>query len=171
MPMSRTQKEQEVDNLKKGFEENDIFVVAHYSGLTVAQMTEYRAKLRAEGASFKVVKNRLAKRAIEGTDYEHMTDLFAGPTGLAASNDPAVAKVTYEFAKKNKQLVILGGALGAVKLDAAAVEQLAKLPSLDELRGKLIGILQAPAQKVAGVLQAPAGGLARVVGAYAAKGE
>lgn len=171
MPMSRTQKEQEVESLKKGFEENDIFVLTHYSGLTVAEMTELRAKLRAQGASFKVTKNRLAKRAIEGTPYEHLAGLFTGPTGLAAANDPAVAKVTFDFAKTHNKLVILGGAMGAVALDAAGVEQLAKLPSLDELRGKIIGLVQAPAQKVVGVVAAPAGQLARVVGAYAAKGE
>ena len=169
MPMTRARKEQEVEILKKGFEENEIFVVTHYSGLSVSEMTDLRAKLRAQGATFKVTKNRLAKRAMQGTQFEHMADLFAGPVGLAAANEPAVAKVIHDFAKKNDKLVIVGGAMGAVKLDAAGVNQLAKLPSLDEIRSQIIGLIMAPATKVAGVVQAPAGQLARVVGAYAAK--
>lgn len=172
MGMSRTQKTQEVENLKAQFEEEEIVVVAHYSGLTVGQMTKLRAKLRDEGASFKVTKNTLARRALEGTKFEGLSDLFTGPTGIATSKDPvAAARITYEFAKDNKKLVIMGGALGSKVLDQAGVEQLAKLPSLDELRGTLVGLLQAPASQLARLSQAPAGKLARVVGAYAAKGE
>lgn len=170
MPMSRAVKEQEVEDYKKRFAENEYFVVAQYSGLTVSEMTELRAKIRENGAQFKVTKNRLVKRALEGTDIKEMADMLTGPVGLASSQEPSVAKAVYEYAKKNDRLVIVGGAMGAQILDKAGVEQLAKLPSLDELRGKLVGLIQAPAQKVVGVVAAPAGQLARVVGAYAAKG-
>lgn len=171
MPMSRAQKEQEVEGYKQRFAEDEIFVVAQYSGLTVAEMTELRAKIRETGARFKVTKNTLAKRALEGTEIAEMGGMLAGPVGLASSAEPSVAKAVYDFAKDHDKLVIMGGAMGAQILDKAGVEQLAKLPSLDELRGKIIGILQAPAQKVVGVVSAPAGQLARVIGAYAAKGE
>lgn len=170
MPMSRAQKEQEVEGYKQGFSDNEYFVVARNDGLTVSEMTQLRAKIREEGATFKVTKNSLAKRALDGSDIAEMSAMFAGPVGLASSAEPSVAKAVYEFAKGNDKLVIVGGAMGATILDQAGVEQLAKLPSLDELRGKLVGLLQAPAQKVVGVVSAPAGQLARVVGAYAAKG-
>ncbi len=171
MPMSRAQKEQEVESYKQSFSDNEYFVVAQYSGLTVAQMTELRGKIREQGASFKVTKNSLAKRALEGTDIAELSGMLKGPAGVASSKEPSVAKAVYEFAKDNDKLIIIGGAMGAQILDKDGVEQLAKLPSLDELRGKIIGILQAPAQKVVGVVSAPAGQLARVIGAYAAKGE
>ncbi len=171
MPMSRAQKEKEVDAYKERFAEDEYFVIAQYSGLTVSEMTALRAKVREQGASFKVTKNRLAQRALEGTEIQDMAPMFAGPVGLAASKEPGVAKALYDYAKDNDKLVIIGGAMGAHILDKAGVEQLAKLPSLDELRGKIVGLLQAPAQKVVGVVGAPAGQLARVVGAYAAKGE
>jgi large subunit ribosomal protein L10 len=172
MAISRVQKEQEVEQLKKRFDEVETVVVVHNNGLTVKQMSELRANLRAEGASFKVTKNTLAKRALPGTKFEALADLFTGPTGVASSQDPvAAAKIVHKFAKDNEDLVILGGAMGANVLDAQGVEALAKMPSLDELRAKLVGLLQAPAAKVVGVLQAPAGQLARVTGAYAAKGE
>lgn len=171
MPMSRAQKEQEVEGYKQRFDEDEYFVVARNDGLTVSEMTEFRAKVREQGGRFKVTKNRLAKRALEGTDVAELSGFLAGPVGLASAQEPAVAKAVYEFAKDNEKLVIIGGAMGAQILDKAGVEQLAKLPSLDELRGKLVGLLQAPAQKVVGVVAAPAGQLARVVGAYAAKGE
>lgn len=168
MAMSREQKKQEVEALKERFENDELFVVAHYAGLTVSEMTDLRAKLREEGASFKVTKNTLAKRAIEGTDVEYLADYFSGPTGVASSEDPvAAARVTYEFAKKNKKLVILGGGMGAKALDKAGVEQLAQLPSMDELRSKLIGLIQAPAGQLARLSKAPAGKLARVMAAYA----
>lgn len=175
--MDRAQKAQELENLEgifsaDGEQPTEGIVVAHYSGLTVAKMTELRRNSREQGVTIKVTKNSLAKRAIVGSQFEGIADLFAGPTCMAYSNDPvATAKVVQEFAKDNEQLVILGGALGANVLDAKGVQALSKMPSLDELRGKLVGLLQAPAQKVVGVVSAPAGQLARVVGAYGAKGE
>ena len=172
MGMSRAQKEEAVNDYKERFENDETVVVVHNTGLTVSEMTEFRSKLREEGGRFKVMKNSLAKRAIEGTKFAELEGLFSGPTGVASSEDPVVAaKVVHTFAKDNDKLVIIGGAMGANVLDKAGVEQLAKMPSLDELRAKLVGLLQAPAGKVARVVQAPAGQLARVVGAYAAKGE
>ena len=147
-------------------------VVAHYAGLTVAQMTELRRQMREAGASVQVAKNRLVKLALQGTDAEPISDLFAGQTLIATSGDPVSApKVASEFAKKNDKLVILGGAMGTTILDTAGVNALATMPSLDELRGKIVGVLQAPATKIAQVLQAPGGQLARVFGAYAKKDE
>lgn len=170
MPMSREKKELEIEAMKGRFAESGIIVVTHNEGLTVSQITELRSNLREEGASFKVVKNSLAKIASKGTDYEGLSDMFTGPVGIAYSQDPvSAAKITQKFAKDNNKLVVVGGSMGAQLLDAAGVEALSKLPSLDELRGKLVGLLQAPATKVAGVLQAPAGQLARVTGAYGAK--
>lgn len=168
--MDRVQKAESVKELNGLFAEAGAVVVAHYSGLSVADMNDLRRRMRAAGASFKVAKNRLAKRALEGTPVAGITDLFTGPTGIAYSADPVSApKVAVAFAKENENLVILGGAaLGSV-LDLAGVKTLAELPSLDELRGKIVGLLQAPATKVAGVLQAPAGQMARVLSAYAQK--
>lgn len=172
MAMTRERKEQEVAALKERFENNETLIVTHNLGLTVTQMTELRNELRKEGASFKVTKNTLAKRALEGTQFAELGDMFSGPTGVAMSQDPvAAAKAVQKFAEGNKKLVIVGGALGSQIMDLKGIEQLSKLPSLDELRSKIVGVLKAPAQKVAGVVQAPASQLARVVGAYAAKGE
>lgn len=168
--MNRAQKAEAVEALNKTFQENPIFVVAEYKGLTVAQMTDLRAQLRAEGGQFKVTKNRLAKIAVKGTQFESMSDLFKGPVGVAYSSDPvAAAKIAHKFAKDNDNLVILGGALEGNALDVAGVEALAKLPSLDEIRGKLVGVLQAPAQKLACVMQAPARDLVGVTKAYGEK--
>ena len=167
MPMSKAKKEKEIQDIKQRIEQSGVVVITHYSGLDVPQIEDLRAKLREQGASFKVTKNTLAKLAVKGTDYEHIADMFEGPTGVAVSEDPvAAAKVANDFAKDNEQLVILGGAMGATALDANGVEQLAKLPSLDELRGKIVGLLQAPATKVARVLQAPAQQLVGVTQAY-----
>jgi large subunit ribosomal protein L10 len=168
--MDRVQKAESVKELNGLFAEAGAVVVAHYAGMTVAQMSDLRSRMRAAGASFKVAKNRLAKRALEGTPAAGVADLFTGPTGIAYSADPVAApKVLVAYAKENDKLVILGGAaLGSV-LDVQGVRTLAELPSLDQLRGKIIGLLQAPATKVAGVLQAPAGQLARVLSAYANK--
>lgn len=172
MGMTRTEKTDEVGELNGLFSDSEIVVLTHYSGLTVSAITQLRKDLRAEGGSFKVTKNTLARRALKGTKFEALEDKFTGPTGVAVSKDPvAAARVAHKFAKGNDKLVILGGALGAQVLDAEGVKRLASLPSLDELRGKLVGLIQAPATKIAGVLQAPAGQLARVVGAHAAKGE
>lgn len=172
MAMTRAAKTKEVELLNTRFQEAETVVLTHNEGLTVSQITELRNALRQEGASFKVTKNTLAKLAVKDTQFEGLADMFTGPIGMATSQDPvAAAKVVHKFAKDNKKLVVLGGAQGAVVLDKDGIEALAKMPSLDELRSKIVGILQAPAQKVAGVLQAPAGQLARVVGAYGAKGE
>ena len=172
MAMSRAQKEQEVEALKKRFDEDETIVVVHNTGLTVAEVSKLRSDLRQAGGSFKVTKNTLARLALPGTKFEGVVDLFKGPTCIASSQDPvAAAKAVHEFAKKHEKLVVLGGAMGSQVLDQKGVEQLAKMPSLDELRGTIVGLLQAPASKLVGVLQAPAGQLARVTGAYAAKGE
>ncbi len=168
--MDRSQKEQLVAELNQTFGEVNLVVVTHQSGLTVSESTDLRSQIRAAGAGYKVTKNRLTRLALEGTKFEGMKDLFTGPTAIATSVDPvAAAKVCVDYADKNSKLVIVGGALGDQALDVEGVKALAKLPSLDELRGKLVGLLQAPATKVVGVLQAPAGQLARVMSAYGSK--
>lgn len=168
--MDRTQKKEWVGSLHGTLESAGLVVVTHYSGLTVAEVTDLRSKMRAAGASFKVTKNRLTKLALEGTAYENIGDLFTGPTAIAYSADPvAAAKVTADFAKTNDKLKILGGSLGGQRLDVAGVQALATLPSLDELRAKLLGMISTPATRIAGVLQAPAGQLARVLKAKADK--
>lgn len=169
--MDRSKKEALVAELHQDFEENNLIVVTHQSGLTVAEVTELRSKMREAGCKFKVTKNRLAKIAIKETKFEALEDAFTGPTAIAISKDPvAAARIAVEFAKENEKLTIVGGALDSDMLDVAGVNTLARLPSLDALRGKIVGLLQAPATKVAGILQAPAGQLARVVGAHAANG-
>ena len=168
--MDRTQKAEAVKSLNGLFADAGAVVVAHYSGMTVAQMGELRSRLRKAGASFKVAKNRLAVRALQGTAVEGISHLFKGPTGIAFSKDPiAASKVAVAYAKDNDKLVILGGSVGTTALDAEGVKALATLPSLDELRGKLVGLILAPATKIAGIVQAPAGQLARVIGAYSKK--
>lgn len=166
--MNRAQKEELVTSLHKTFEDATLVVVAHYTGLTVAEMGELRGRMREVGASFKVTKNRLTRRALDGTKYKSLEGLFTGPTAIAYSADPvAAAKATIDFAKTNEKLVVVGGALGDKQLDLAGVTALASLPSLDELRAKIVGILNAPATRIAVVLQAPAGQIARVLGARA----
>lgn len=166
--MDRSQKEKLVASLRTVFEETSIVVVTHYSGLTVAEMNELRDKMRESGASFKVTKNRLTRRALEGTKYKDLEGMFTGPTAIAYSQDPvAPAKVAVDFAKTNKKLIILGGAYGEKTLDVSGVKVLAALPSLDQSRAKLVGLLCAPASRIAAVLQAPAGQVARVIGARA----
>jgi large subunit ribosomal protein L10 len=165
--VDRAQKQALVAELQETFESNNLLVLTHQSGLTVAEVSELRKQMREAGGSFKVTKNRLAKIALKGTKFEGLADQFTGPTAIAVSSDPvAAAKIAVEFAKKNEKLQIICGSLETESLDADAVKALAKLPSLDELRGKLIGLIQAPATKIAGVLQAPGGQLARVFGAY-----
>ena len=169
--MDRSKKEALVAELHQDFEENNLVVVTHQSGLTVSEVSDLRRQMREAGCKFKVTKNRLAKIALKETKFEALEDAFTGPTAIALSEDPvAAAKIAVEFANENEKLTIVGGALDADILDADGVKTLAKLPSLDELRGKIVGLLQAPATKVAGVLQAPAGQLARVMGAHAASG-
>jgi len=168
--MDRAGKVKSLEMLKGIFADAGAVIVTHYSGLTVAEMSDLRNKLRAEGASLKVIKNRLAKIALDGTGGDEAADLFKGPVAVAYAPDPvSAAKVCAEFAKGNEKLVLVGGLMEGSVLDQKAVEALAKMPSLDQLRGKIIGVLQAPATKVAGVLQAPGGQLARVVSAYSKK--
>ena len=168
--VDRAEKSQLVETLSSVFQDTGVIVVAHYSGLSVAQMTALRAKMRDAGAGVKVAKNRLVKLALKGTDAEPISDLFEGPTVVAFSKDPvAAAKVAIEFAKVHEKLVIRGGAMGRTALDADGIKALAALPSLDELRGKLVGLIASPATKVAQVLNAPASQLARVFTAYADK--
>jgi large subunit ribosomal protein L10 len=165
--VDRAQKAELVTELKGVFEQTGLVVVSHYSGLTVAEMTALRVQMRDVGAHFRVTKNRLTKLALEGTKCESIAHLFTGPTAIAYSDDPvAAAKVSVEFAKKNDKLIVLGGVMGETELNADGVKALASLPSLDELRAKLVGMIQTPATRVAGVLQAPAGQLARVFAAY-----
>jgi large subunit ribosomal protein L10 len=168
--VEKAKKAEVVEELKSVFTSSGSVVVAHYSGMTVAQLGDLRSRMRAAGASFKVAKNRLAVRALQGTAVEAISRLFKGPTGIAFSKDPvAASKVVVAYAKDNAKLIVLGGSVGTTMLDAEGVKALATLPSLDELRGKLIGLIQAPATKIAGILAAPAGQLARVIGAYSNK--
>jgi large subunit ribosomal protein L10 len=168
--VEKAKKAEVVEDLNGVFAKAGSVVVAHYTGMTVADMADLRSRMRANGASFRVAKNRLAVRALKGTPIEGIAHLFKGPTGIAVSDDPiAASRVVAAYAKDNDKLVILGGAIGATALDAAGVKALAALPSLNELRGKIVGLLVAPATKIAGILQAPAGQLARVIGAYSSK--
>ena len=168
--MDKAKKAEVVESLNGLIGEAGSVVVAHYSGMTVAQMGDLRTRLRAAGASFKVTKNRLTVRALQGTTAQSIAHLFKGPTGIAISSDPvAASKVAVAYAKDNEKLVILGGAVGAMARDVNGVKALAALPSLDQLRGKIVGLLVAPATKIAGIVQAPAGQLARVIGAYSSK--
>ena len=166
--MDRSQKAESVAFLNSVFSEAGAVVITRNLGMTVAQSTALRTKIREAGATYKVAKNRLAKLAVAGTDYEGLGDLFTGPTAIAASVDPvAAAKAVVEFAKTTDKIEIVGGAMGGQILDAEGVKALASMPSLDELRAKLIGLIQAPATKIAQLTTAPAAKLARVFGAYA----
>ena len=170
--MERAAKKELVTTLNGVFKTSNVVVVAHYAGLTVAQMQILRKQMRLAGASVKVAKNRLAKIALEGTDASVVVPLLKGPTVIAYSGDPVAApKVATDFAKANEKFVILGGAMGKTALNPDGIKALAALPSLDELRAKIVGLLQAPATKVAQLLNAPAAKVARVVQAYANKGE
>ena len=168
--MDRSEKEALVSSLNATFQEAGLVVITRNHGLTVAQANALRVKMRAAGAGYKVTKNRLVKLALKGTSFEGLSDQFTGPSAIASSVDPvAAAKATVEFAEKNEKLEIVGGGLGGQVLDANGVKALAKLPSLDELRSKFLGLLQAPATKVVGVVQAPGSLVARVLNAYAQK--
>ena len=170
--MDRAQKAAQIEQLEEVFGTSGSVVVAHYTGMTVAQMTKLRREMQAAGATFKVAKNNLALRALSAKGADDVSHLFKGPTGIAYANDPVAApKVASAFAKTNDKFVILGGVFGKQALNADAVKALAELPSLDELQAKIVGLLQAPAQRVASVVAAPAGQLARVVAAYARKEE
>lgn len=168
--MDRAQKTELVAELKQTFAEVGVVVVTRNLGMTVAQSTRLRNAMRDAGATYKVSKNKLARIALDGTDYLSLGDLLTGPVGLATSVDPvAAARVAVDFAKTNDKFEIVGGAMGATALDVAGVQALATLPSLDELRAKIVGLLVAPATKLATIAQAPAAQLARVLMAYAEK--
>jgi large subunit ribosomal protein L10 len=166
--VDRIEKREFVAELSSVFADTSMVVVTRNAGMTVADVTELRRKMRAAGASFKVAKNRLALLALDGTRFDGLKPLMKGPTAISWSTDPvAVAKAAVDFAKTNEKFVLVGGALGTQLLDVAGVKALAELPSLDSLRAKLLGMLNTPATRIAGVLQAPAGQLARVFAAYA----
>ena len=168
--MDRAEKKESIAALKEVFKAANVVVVAHYSGLTVAQMQVLRKQMRAAGASVRVAKNRLAKIALEGSDVASIAPLLKGPTLIATSGDPVAApKVAVDFAKINENLVILGGAMGKTNLNLDGVKQLASLPSLDELRGRLVGVLAAPATKFVRTIKEPSAKFARLLQAYADK--
>lgn len=168
--MNRSEKTELIATLNKGFANVNLLVVTRQSGLTVAEVSDLRRKVRAAGASYKVSKNRLTRLALEGTAFKDIGSFLTGPTAIAASKDPvAAAKAVAAYAKDNEKLTIVGGSLNGQTLDADGVKQLAALPSLDELRAKLLALLQTPATRIAGVVQAPAGQLARVMSAYGSK--
>ncbi|GLS23789.1 50S ribosomal protein L10 [Labrys miyagiensis] len=170
--MERAEKQEFIGFLQEVFSTTGVVVVAHYSGLTVAQMQNLRKQMKQAGATVKVAKNRLAKIALDGTDVASIAPLLKGPTLIAYSSDPVAApKVAVDFAKGNDKFVILGGAMGKTSLNQDGVKALATLPSLDELRAKLVGLIQAPGTKIAQVVNAPAAKLARVFGAYAKRDE
>lgn len=170
--LDRTEKREFVAGLNAALLESGIVVVTRNQGLTVAEATDLRRRMRAAGAIFKVAKNRLAHLALEGTQFDGIKPMLKGPTALAWAKDPvAVAKATVEFAKTNEKFVLVGGSLGPQTLNADAVRALAELPSLDELRARLVGMISTPATRIAGVLQAPSGQLARVFGAFSRKEE
>jgi large subunit ribosomal protein L10 len=168
--VDRAQKQKVVDSLHGTLMQTELVVVTQQVGMTVAEVTALRRQMREAGAGFKVTKNRLARRALEGTKFAQLAPLFKGPTAVAYSTDPvAAAKVAVNYANANEKLSIVGGAMGSLLLDSKGIKALATLPSLNELRAKLVGLLQTPATRVARVLQAPAAQLARVMGAYARK--
>ena len=168
--MDRSQKADSVAQLSDVFKEAGVVVITRNLGMSVAQSTDLRTKMRDAGAAYKVAKNSLAKLALKDTDYVGLDEYLTGPTALAYSTDPvAAAKAAVDFAKTTDKIEIVGGSMGAKKLDEAGVRALASLPSLDELRGKLVGLVNAPATKVVQLVNAPASKLARVFGAYAAK--
>ncbi len=168
--MDRAQKRKLVESLQQDLADMVCVVVTHQSGLTVAEATQLRGQMRSAGARFRITKNRLARRALETTPFAPLSPLFTGPTAVAFSRDPvAAAKVAVGFANRNEKLRIIGGGLAGRLIDAAEVRELALLPPLEELRGRLVGLLAAPATRVARVLQAPASQVARVLAAYAEK--
>jgi large subunit ribosomal protein L10 len=168
--MDRTEKREFVTGLAQVFAETSMIVVTRNQGLTVAEATDLRRRMRAAGATFKVAKNRLTIRALEGSSFAGLKPMLTGPTALAWASDPvAVAKAAIDYSKANEKLLVVGGALGARMLDQDGVRALAELPGLDQLRAGLLGLIATPATRIAGVLAAPAGGLARVFGAFSRK--
>ncbi|MFH1158839.1 MAG: 50S ribosomal protein L10 [Pseudomonadota bacterium] len=169
--MDRAQKAAAVERLHETFKETESVVVTRYTGMTVGQVTELRVKMRAEGVSYKVSKNRLVLRALKGTRFEGIGPMLKGPVGLATSKDPvAAAKIAYNFSRDNENLVIVGGALGEKLLDESGIEALSKLPSLNEIRSRMLALFQTPATRLAVISREPAQKLARVIQAYASKG-
>ena len=170
--MERAEKDALVSTLNGVFADAGVVVVTHYSGLNVAELSDLRRQMAEAGASFKVTKNRLAKRALEGTPAAEIADLFTGPCAIGVSEAPVAApRVLAKFAKDNEKLVIRGGAMGETVLDEGGIKALADLPSLDELRGKIVGMLNTPATRIAQVLSAPGGQVARVIAAKAEQGD
>lgn len=170
--MLRADKAKLIDELNQVFGGTEVVVVAHYQGLSVPEITALRGAVRDAGGKFQVTKNRLTKLALAGTPYEGIADMFKGPTAIAFAQEPVgVPKALVDFSRKNDKLKIVGGGLGTTMLDADAVKALAELPSLDELRGKIVGLINAPLQRIVGVLQAPGGQVARVLAAYAESGK
>ena len=170
--MDRTEKRDFVAGLHDALSGVAMVVVTQNKGLTVAEATELRRRMRASGATFRIAKNRLTNLALEGTPFDGLRPLLKGPTALAWAQDPvAVAKTTVEFARTNERFVLIGGSLGPRTLDAAGVRALAELPSLDQLRARIVGMISTPATRIAGILQAPGGQLARVFGAFARRDE
>jgi len=170
--LDRTEKREFVTVLGQVFAETSMVVVSQNNGMTVAEVSELRRRMRASGSTYKVAKNRLAVLALEGTRFDGIKPMLKGPTALAWSQDPvAVAKAAVDYAKINEKFVVIGGALGNQMLNADGIKALADLPSLDVLRGRLVGMIQTPATRIASVVAAPAGQLARVFGAYARKDE
>jgi len=170
--VDRAEKRELVTGLSDAFKSAGSVAVAHYAGITVAQMNDLRSKMRAAGGTVKVAKNRLARIALQGTESEGIQDLFTGQTLIAYSEDPVTApKIAADFAKGNDRLIILGGALGSTSLNADGVKALAALPSLDELRARLVGMIATPATRIAQIVNAPAASVARVIGAHARKDE
>jgi large subunit ribosomal protein L10 len=168
--VDRSQKEKLIASLNKTFQGANLVIVTKQAGLTVAEITDLRRQMRAAGAGFKVAKNRLTRRALDGTKYQPLADLFKGPTAIAFSQDPvAAAKVSVEYANKNEKLSIVGGSLGERQLDLKAIKALASLPSIKEVRAQLAGLINTPATRLATVVRAPAGALARVINAHAQK--
>ena len=164
--MKRSDKNNFVQNLKEELKNSSSVVVSHYAGLSVAETDQLRNEMRSNGAKFKVTKNRLTKIALTGTPYESIEDLFTGPTAISYSSDPvAPARVSVEFEKKFENFKILGGSYEGEKIDKDKINFLATLPSLDQIRAKLLGLLNAPAQKIASIAQAPGGQLARLINA------
>lgn len=169
--MLRAEKLEIVESLRGVFANAGVVVVTHFQGMSVADVTDLRRGMRDAGATFRVTKNRLAKIALSETSFDPLAELFSGPTAIAYSEDPVAApKAVADYAKKNENLVIIGGGLDGNLLSAAEVKALASLPSLDELRAKIIGMISTPAQRIASVLQAPAGQVARVISAHAEQG-
>ncbi len=162
--MDRAQKEQLVDDLGQIFESSGVVVVAHYEGMTVAEMQDLRAHMREAGGSVRVAKNKLAKIALEGKPCASIAEYLEGMTVLAYSEDPvAAAKVVDKYAKENDKLVVLGGAMGDTALDVAGVKAVAGMPSREELIASVVGCIGAPASNIAGAIGAPASGIASIL--------